>query len=337
MNGEKPFIEQMKENVPSGEEMQKNISEGAQNIGDSLNEMKDNMKESLNDFSNKTIVDASNDFLDSNSLLAKFAFIVLIVIIFMILLKILMSIMGYFLAPSGNPYIIKGALSGSDRQVIPQDPSKDDTIQVLKSNDRHRGLEYTWSVWLFLNEGDSSSTTKNNVFVKGDPNFDTDGINLINGPGMYLDYVDISGGAANTNEYNLVVVMDHLGGQEITGEDSGRDTLTVQSIPTRKWVHVAIRAQNTILDVYVNGTIAKRHNMIYAPKLNFQDIVVCGGSGFKGKLSDLRYYSYALNVFELTNIVMFGPDTRPSELSVDSRAKTGTYSYLSNVWYSNKA
>ena len=337
MDGEKPLIERMRENVPSGEDMKESITEGAQNFGDSLNQMKDNVKESLNDFSNKTVVNASNEFLDSNSLLAKFAFIVLVVILFMVLLKIMMTVIGYFLSPSRNPFIVKGSLSGNDRQVISQDPSKEDSVQVFKSNDRHRGLEFTWSVWLFLDEGNTSSSYKN-VFVKGEQNFDADGVNLTNGPGMYLDYVDINGNdTANTNEYNLVVVMDHLGGQETKGSDTGRDTLTIESIPTRKWVHIAIRAQNTILDVYVNGTIAKRHNMIYAPKLNFQDVTVCGGGGFNGKLSNLRYYSYALNVFELTNIVMFGPDTTPSKLSVDSKAKTGTYSYLSNSWYSSKA
>ena len=90
-----------------------------------------------------------------------------------------------------------------------------------------------------------------------------------------------------------------------------------------------------MLDVYVNGTIAKRHNMEFAPKQNFNDVVVNANGGFSGKLSNLRYYAYALNVFELNNIVMWGPNTQPSDLSIDSRAKSGNYSYLSNMWYSN--
>jgi len=76
--------------------------------------------------------------------------------------------------------------------------------------------------------------------------------------------------------------------------------------------------------------------MVNAPKQNFNDVTVCGNSGFPGKLSDLRYYSYALNVFELNNIVMFGPNTSPSDLSIDATSKTGNYSYLSNMWYSSK-
>ena len=326
MDGEKPIIQQMQDNIPSGQEVRENITESAKDIGESLSNMKNDIKESLDDFSNKSAVDASSDFLSSNSLLAKFAFVILVVIIFMVLLRILMSILGYFLSPSRTPYLVRGALGGNDKQVIPQDPSKDEHVQVLKSNDRHRGLEFTWSVWLFLNQGDS--TDIKNVFVKGNDAFDSSSdFNLLNGPGLYVEQVDVSGAA----EYKLHVRMDRNG-----GDGNTHDTLEVESIPIRKWVHVAIRMQNTVLDVYVNGTIAKRHNMDFAPKQNFNDVVVCGNGGFSGKLSDLRYYSYAMNVFELNNVVMWGPNTTPSELSVDSRAKTGNYSYLSSVWYSNK-
>ena len=334
MDGEKPLIEQMTDNVPSAEDVQESIVEGTKNVGESLNEMKDSVKDSLNEFSNKSIVNASSEFLDSNSLLAKFSFIILVVIIFMVVLKIMMSVLGYFLSPSSNPYIVKGSLSGNDRIIITQDPAKDDSVSVFKSNDRHRGAEYTWSIWLFLNT--TSSTDVRNVFVKGDENFDaTTKYNLLNGPGMYLESKDISSGAAN--EYAIHVVMDHIGGEGTSSNtDDGRDIVTVDSIPIQKWVHVAIRMQNTVLDVYVNGTIAKRHNMEYAPKQNFNDVIVCGNSGFDGKLSNLRYYAHALNVFEINNVVMWGPNTTPSELSVDSKAKSGTYSYLSNMWYSDK-
>ena len=334
MDGEKPLIEQMTDNVPSAEDIQENIVEGTKNVGESLNEMKDSVKDSLNEFSNKSIVNASSEFLDSNSLLAKFSFIILVVIIFMVVLKIMMSILGYFLSPSRSPYIVKGSLSGNDRIIIHQDPSKDESVPIFKSNDRHRGLEYTWSVWLFLNTT-SNTTNVRNVFVKGDENFDTS-YNLMNGPGMYLESKDISGSA--TNEYVMHIAMDHIGGEGIISgsSDNGRDIVEVDSIPIQKWVHVAIRMQNTVLDVYVNGTIAKRHNMEFAPKQNFNDVVVCGNGGFDGKLSNLRYYSYALNVFEINNVVMWGPNTTPSELSIDSKAKSGTYSYLSNMWYSDK-
>lgn len=330
---DRPFIEQIRESVPSGEEVQNTISDTATNVGTSISEIKENVSDSLNEFSSKSAVDATSEFLDSNTLIAKFSFIILVAILFMVILRIMMVILSYFFSPSRNPYIVKGALSGNDRVVVTQNPAQTESVSVFKSNDRHRGLEFTWSVWLFLNVSNDTLGLQN-VFVKGNENFDDNGVNLMNGPGLYIESVDTKDNV-DVNEYKLRIVIDHIGGQAVSGMDIGRDEVVIEAIPIRKWVHVAIRMQNTVLDTYVNGTIAKRHNMIFAPKQNFNDVVVCGNGGFSGKLADLRYFSYALNVFELNNIVMFGPNTNPSDLSVDSKAKSGTYSYLSNLWYTS--
>lgn len=327
MDGDQPFIKQMQDKIPTKEDMQNGMSERVKNMGESMNGLKDGLKSSMDDFSNKSnqsFSEASTEFLNSNSLLAKFSFVLLVVIIFMILLKILMGVITYFMSPSENPYIVKGALGGHDRVVVTQDPYKDTTIQVLKSNDRSRGLEFTWTVWLFLTA--NKDTKVKNIFVKGDEKFDLS-YNITNGPGLYVKSKPKKYNSL-TNEYSLVVVMDN--------NNKKRSSLTVDAIPINKWVHVAIRMQNTVLDTYINGTLAKRANMPAPPKQNFNDITVCAHGGFPGKLSDLRYFSHALNVFEINNIVMFGPNTSPSNLSVDSKAKTGTYSYLSSAWYQQK-
>jgi len=53
-------------------------------------------------------------------------------------------------------------------------------------------------------------------------------------------------------------------------------------------------------------------------------------------MSNLRYYSYALNVFEINGIVAYGPDTSTSDLNSAGSSATGVYTYLSNSWYSAK-
>jgi hypothetical protein len=277
-------------------------------------------------------MNASSEFLDSNSLLAKLSFIVLVLIVFMILLKVLMSLVGYLVSPSANPYLISGSLEGTNTATITQDPGKDTTIEIQRSNDRTKGMEFTWSTWIYLTE--PTAAGYKNIFVKGSNTFDTNGISITNGPGMYVRTVtDISG----TFTYKLFVVIDHIGGEAIaTGSyTAGRDSITIDNIPIKKWVHVALRLSNTVLDVYVNGTIAKRHTMDKIPKQNSSDIIVSGNQGFAGKLSNLRYFSYALNVFELNNIVMAGPTITPNKLSADSAATSGNYTYLSNAWYTS--
>jgi hypothetical protein len=325
MDGAQPFIKQMQDRIPSSGDVKASLTENVKGIGENMNEMRDNFKSSMSEFSDKSsqsFSDASKEFLDSNSLLAKFSFIILVVIIFMVLLKVFMSILAFYLLPPSNPYIVHGSLGGNDRVVVPQDPAKDNSVQISKSNDRSRGVEFTWGVWLFLSETVKKDMT--NIFVKGDENFDGS-YNITNGPGLYL----VSTADISSNIYELEVRMDVIGA-------NGPSIIKIDNIPIQKWIHVAIRLQNTVLDVYVNGTLAKRENMKSAPKQNFNDVVIGANGGFPGKLSNLRYYAHALNVFEINNIVMFGPNITPSVLSVDAKGKSGSYSFLSNLWYSSK-
>ena len=345
MSADKPFIDQMSDmakdarasipEVPNMSEAATSASSAMQNVGDSITEIKDSVKSTLGEFSNKSVMNASTEFLDSNSLLAKLSFIILVLIAFMFLLKFMMSVVGYFVSPSANPYIISGSLTGANTATITQQPGKDTTIEILRSNDRTKGIEYTWSTWIYLNEPTAAESKYKNVFVKGTNTFDSSGIAISNGPGMYVIAKDFSNNSSL--HYNMFVVIDHIGDEGISGGryDQGRDSILVENIPIKKWVHVAIRLSNMILDIYVNGTIAKRHNMDKIPKQNSHDIIVSGNTGFPGSLSNLRYYSYALNVFEINNVVMGGPTLTPSKLSSESTSVTGNYSYLSSQWYNS--
>ena len=342
MNAEKPFIEQMsdltkdaRESVPNMnmKDARTGVGNAYQSIGDSMNGIKSGVKNTLGAFSSKSVMDASSEFLASNSLLAKLSFIIFVLIVFIMILKLMMNLIGNFMAPNPNPYLITGLLSGSNTSTITQDPSKDTTITILRSNDKNKGMEFTWSSWIFLNEPSQFDNIYHNIFVKGNNSYDANGISVTNGPGMYVNMVN----DADSIHYNLFVVFDHIGGEPISSGDYGlgRDGIQVENIPINKWVHVAIRMQNMIMDIYVNGTIAKRHNMDKLPKQNSNDIIISGNNGFPGSISNLRYFSYALNVFEINNIVMGGPNTAPSKLSVGSQAAAvaGNYTYLSNSWY----
>ena len=348
---DKPIIEQIKESVPTTNDIKEGSLNAMNSINESIDEAKTGVSQSLQDFSNKSIVDASSEFLNSNSLLAKFAFIFLVFIVFMIILKIAIAIMGFFLSPSRSPYVIKGKINGSEFVEISQDPKKEDSIPILKSNDRHRGIEFTWSSWLFMNDKQDKYSEFAPIFIKGNDNKDNRNLFLTNGPGVYVKQ-DLSGGFQHQT---IHILMDHVhsspvsntglsmtdtkdGANNITNStvdktelNKARDHIVIDNIPIKKWFHLAIRLQNMIMDVYVNGTIVKRHNMDKIPKQNYQNILA--GVDFRGSLADLRYFDRALNVFEINNIVMFGPNTRPSDRSVDSSSRSGNFSYLSSMWY----
>ena len=70
------------------------------------------------------------------------------------------------------------------------------------------------------------------------------------------------------------------------------------------------------------------------PKQNYENVYVCNNGGFNGNIADLQYYDYALSVFQINNIVVWGRNTKASNASGTADA-TGFPYYLSNLWYSS--
>jgi hypothetical protein len=272
---------------------------------------------------------AAQDYLNSNSMIAKFAFVVLILFAFFALVNLGIMILGYFMQSPKNPYLIYGMIDGNAAQTISQDPRQNNASIVTRSNDQSTGMEFTWSVWLMVN--DNSWTTDGtkkylHVFNKGDvPIAGTQGTGVAsvnNAPGLYFS----TGAEIPQPEMLLHVIMDTVTNTPVT--------LDVSGVPFRQWFHVAVRLENTMMDVYINGTISGRAQILNVPKQNYQDVNVGSNGGFAGKISNLRYYAHALSAFEINGIVIGGPNTTTSAL-----ATTGKWSdpyYLSSQWYYNK-
>jgi hypothetical protein len=318
------------------------IQETIRSTGDALtntiNSAKTNFNESVSGFSQQATAGAtaSQGFLQSNTIVAKFAFIILVVIVFLFLMNLGILLITYFTTPSTNPYVINGKVSANSSKIISTDPTQAGSVPISRSNNKTKGLEFTWCFWIYINDlGDG--TKHEHVFNKGDRTYSGksayDGVTGIannNSPGVYLISGSIAAptgvsGNVNGQGSTIEVIMN-------TNEtNDANNTITIPNIPIRKWVHVAIRMENTIMDVYVNGIVTTRKIFNQVPKQNYYDINFFQNGGFSGSLSNLKYYSYALNAFEINTIVYYGPNMSTS--SLDS-ANVGNYTYLSNNWYS---
>ena len=307
------------------------LGNAVSDVGKSYNDAKSNVNNSLTQFSQQATagVGASQQFLTSNTIIAKFAFVILIILLFLFLLGLGINVIQYFMNPSNNPYLIKGMISGSDGQIISQDPSQKSAISLKRSNNQKTGLEFTWSVWIYISDlGNGTTTTTTgtspvttavaptkyqHVFNKGDSSWGTNGIATVNNaPGLYIQ--------PGNNGFHIV--MNTVGGPDAI--------VDISNIPIKRWVHVAIRAENTMLDIYINGILRERFVLQYVPKQNYSNVMVCQNGGFNGNLSNLRYYNKALSIIQLTNIVYWGPN-----LSASSSTNTtkGGFDYLSSTWY----
>jgi len=282
-----------------------------------------NVNNALSEFSSKTTLNASQSFLESNSIIAKFAFIILVLIVFMFAAQLGIVILGYMMKSTSAPYIVKGMLPGTTSMIVTQNPKDPNSITINRSNNESTGIEFTWSVWLEIDANTTASPSKyRHIFNKGNKFYDpTSGIATVNnGPGLYI--------SAALGEVALRVVMDPTNVTDASNTD-------VSGIPIGKWFNAMIRLENKILDVYINGTIAARSVYSSVPVQNYDDILVCQNSGFAGALSDLRYFASALDINAINNIVMTGPTLTANVATLSNTSSNYSY-YLSNLWYSSK-
>lgn len=292
----------------------------AERLGSTVDNASSALSGTFNEFSSQAsaATGATTDFLTANTIIAKFAFILLVLVVFLILFNLGVSIVGYFSEPSPDPYIINGMIDGNMSKVVPQDPKQTNAIPIYRSNDQSKGMEFTWSSWLYLSDLGKEAGKYQHVFSKGDGNIDsnTNLSTVNNGPGVYISPM----------ENKLHIIMN-----TVSSTDQNT-TIDIDNIPIQKWFHVALRLQNTVLDVYVNGVVVNRLLLNNTPKQNYGNVYVCQNGGFSGKLSNLRYYSRALNVFEINNIVSSGPNMK---VAADMKP-IGGFDYLSSRWYASR-
>jgi hypothetical protein len=302
----------------------------ANNINSTFTDLQKSVTDKMNQFSSVSPGASTTGSFDSlNGILAKFSFFILVVIIFMILLNLGIQLISYFGKPSSTVYLINGMISGTNKKIIIQDPDKNSKEVVRRSNNKENGMEFTWSVWLLINDASNSSPKFQPIFVKGGGTYNTDNISAIsNGPGVYLN----RGTSRNPN--SIRIMMDTLSTYTSTlnqDKKNNIEIINIPNIPLKKWFHLVIRCQNKYLDVYINGFVVKRRNLMNVPLQNYDDIRICDSGGFNGNLSNLIYYSYSLNAIDINNLALAGPNT--TNLDTVPNNSYGS-SYLSTMWYS---
>ena len=311
------------------------ISETATNLitraQEGFENVRDSVEKSVQEFGESAEVgaEATSSFLNSNSILARMIFVLAVVIGFSFVFYTLSYLLlKFFNQRKSSIYLVKGLAPGNLNLSIAQDSTKTNAAYVQRSNDQTSGLEFTWSVWLYINGFTDTKVSAYHVFSKGLTSFDaTSGIFNINGPGLYVKKHGLS---EDGNTANLVVCMDQENSASVTDTNLQAE---ITKIPLRKWVHVALRMKNTILDVYINGTVAERIALSSVPKQNYENVLVGYNGGFAGQLSNLSYYSYALTLFDLERIVTLGPNLAQS---AEASTGIGYYTYLSSQWYTSK-
>ena len=270
----------------------------------------------FDNFKNGRVVDGTREFLESNSLVAKAAFLLLVLIVFVLAVRISAQFLSWLFQYNTSPYLIDGMSDGKTMQVIPQDPSLNNSVTLVRSDNQQDGIEFTYSTWIIIDDLVYQDGQYRHIFHKGNDNINYTsepiGMNQPNNaPGLYI--------APNTNA--LVVVMNTF--------DNIQEKLTIDDIPLNKWMCVQIRVSNHQLDVFINGKLAKRLIMKGVPRQNYGNVYVAMNGGFSGNISDLRYFNSALGTAEIQSIV----DSGPNLTLVGSEVTGNQPKYLSLRWF----
>ncbi len=270
---------------------------GFAKLSDGFGKSTTDLKRGFSGFGSNKYVAGTKQFLDSNSIVAKVAFLLLLVIVFVLLLRLGVYIMSWAFAPNKNPKLVSGMKDAKKYTIIQQNPALSSSKPVLRSVNQQDGIEFTYSTWIYIDDLQYGKGQYRHIFHKGNDNIVTSGKNVglnfpNNGPGLYI----------HPTKNALVVIMNTF--------SNINEEIIVSDIPLNKWINVIIRVEGNNVDIYINGTIVMRHVLKDVPKQNYGDVYVNMNGGFSGFLSDLWYHDYALNTTEILTIVQDGPNMK---------------------------
>jgi hypothetical protein len=327
----------------------KNIADGAvktaSNLGDKISktagDIKQNIQNKVSNTSEKVKASSTTqqisksvgvvqEFMQANSAISKFVAVVLSILLFYILFNIGVYFMSQYLMPTKNAKVLDGLLPSNAVTIVSANPTIISSVPILRSVNQNQGLEFTWNVWFFIK--DVKNLSGNGlIFSKGLSNAmrtsNTQGAssstNQMLGvcPGAYITKVD--------NQVQMIVAINTMIDPNL--KNTGVEQIVVNDIPLNKWVHCSIRVQNISVDVYVNGVMTQRKNLLTLPKQNYSDTYIGDPYGFNGYISSLHYYAYALNYDQIQNDYVKGPN-----MTLQGQGNQINYKdYLAMNWYYN--
>lgn len=288
-----------------------------------------------------------------DGIIEKLAFVALLIVIFYVSIRIISKLVMYFYKEKSSVSILNDMKAGNIRREIKQDPKDPNSVLIKRSVNRQEGIEFTYSCWININSVSQNDPRFKSVFFKSNiespikercdisesnssdvvpeesycnssiTSVENLGNNLTginypdNGPGLYV-FRDTDANN-NVDILSLLVVMNTY--------KNVLEHIVIKNISLRKWYCVVIRVSGRNVDVYINGTIVKRHVLNDIPKQNYGSVFINSNNGFDGSISGLKYFSKALDIVEINKIVKKGPN-----LKID-KSVFANPPYLSSDWY----
>jgi len=184
---------------------------------------------------------------------------------------------------TASPYIVKTVKDASIVLRVPQDPN-DNQSTPLRRSINENGIEFTYVLWIYINDFNYRQGEWKHVFHKGNANSWPNRT-----PGVWL----------HPTKNSMRVYMNTY--KNIT------DFVDIDDLPLNKWFHVALVNRDEALDIYFNGYLKNHFVLSGVCKQNFGDLWVNMNGGFNGYISRMQYFDYAIPYGKIENLIRQGP------------------------------
>lgn len=182
----------------------------------------------------------------------------------------------WILNTAANYDIVDTIRDGKDGQVYRK--------TLPKSTNRPDGIEFSYSGWLRIDDFSFKIGVPKVIFVKGSADLSTAC------PALVID--------GNTN--TLLLKVDTFGVQE---------TISIVSVPAKKWLHFVINVNQEAVDVYINGILYAHHILSQLPKQNSASVLTSPDGGFAGKVVRIQYHPQTLTESDILSKAREQPPT----------------------------
>jgi hypothetical protein len=189
---------------------------------------------------------------------------------------IICLLLWWILNTAANYDIVDSIRDGKDADVYRK------TLPV--SVNRPDGIEFSYSGWLRIDDFAFKFGVPKVIFVKGSADLSTAC------PALVID--------GNTN--TLLLKVDTFGVQE---------TISIVSVPAKKWLHFVINVNQEAVDVYINGIVYAHHILSQLPKQNSASVLTSPDGGFAGKVVRIQYHPQTLTESDILGKAREQPPT----------------------------
>lgn len=162
---------------------------------------------------------------------------------------------------------------------------------------------FTYSIWVYIKEWNPHTEQTKIVFQRTAKNRASSQVIDDANPKLESDvYFSLDLGKKNNDARCLV---------KLSGDDATGDTgvCTIPNIPVQRWVNIIMSVESSIIDMYLDGKLYKHCQFKSAVKKPSEDsqIILLGGSPFKGRLSKLEYIRKFITPQRAWDIYVDGP------------------------------